>query len=151
MQRNVPTFYLFTSIVILLTLAASTYTAPGWTSASKRVVCTQPRRVAAMLVAARVAEEMGCHVGEAVGYAIRFEDATDPSRTRIKFCTDGVLLREMMTDPLLTQYRLDRGVGMCLGGWWGSLEELPGCREACLGSEGRVEGKGSWRNLRGAE
>lgn len=58
-----------------------------------------------MLVAARVAEEMGCQVGEAVGYAIRFEDATDPSRTRIKFCTDGVLLREMMTDPLLTQYR----------------------------------------------
>ena len=57
-----------------------------------RVGCTQPRRVAAMSVAARVAEEAGCELGAEVGYAIRFEDVTS-DRTVIKYMTDGVLLR----------------------------------------------------------
>jgi ATP-dependent RNA helicase DDX35 len=77
----------------------------GWTSnGNGSIACTQPRRVAAMTVAARVAEEMGCTVGQEVGYAVRFEDVSTPEITKIKFCTDGVLLREMMSDPLLTRY-----------------------------------------------
>jgi ATP-dependent RNA helicase DDX35 len=63
----------------------------------------QPRRVAATTVAARVAEEMRCIVGEEVGYSIRFEDLTSAS-TRIKFLTDGMLLREALVDPLLSRY-----------------------------------------------
>ncbi|KAL6770172.1 hypothetical protein ACKKBG_A33890 [Auxenochlorella protothecoides x Auxenochlorella symbiontica] len=76
----------------------------GWTAGGKMIACTQPRRLAAMTVAARVSEEMGCSLGREVGYAIRFEDRTEKGRTCIKFCTDGVLLREMMSDPLLTDY-----------------------------------------------
>src|SRR4051794_37270795 len=63
----------------------------------------QPRRVAATTVAVRVAEEVGCKVGEQVGYSIRFEDVTSAS-TRIKFLTDGLLLREALVDPLLSRY-----------------------------------------------
>lgn len=69
------------------------------------IACTQPRRVAVMTVAQRVAEERGCRLGGAVGYAIRFEDVVTPGETKLRFCTDGVLLREMMEDPLLTKYR----------------------------------------------
>eukprot|EP00884_Botryococcus_braunii_P008698 jgi/Botrbrau1/1782/Bobra.0217s0037.1 len=76
----------------------------GWTADGRVVACTQPRRVAAMTVAARVAEEMGTAVGQTVGYSIRFEDVSTLGQTRIKYCTDGVLLREMMEDPLLTMY-----------------------------------------------
>jgi ATP-dependent RNA helicase DDX35 len=59
--------------------------------------------VAAVTVAARVAEEMRCSVGDEVGYSIRFEDKTS-ARTRIKFLTDGLLLREALVDPLLSRY-----------------------------------------------
>jgi len=76
----------------------------GWTQGGKMIACTQPRRVAAMTVAARVAEEVGSPLGQTVGYSIRFEDVSTPGVTKIKFCTDGVLLRAMMDDPLLTQY-----------------------------------------------
>ena len=65
----------------------------------------QPRRVAATTVAARVAEEMRCKLGEEVGYSIRFEDLTSAS-TRIKFMTDGLLLREALVDPLLSRYSI---------------------------------------------
>lgn len=65
--------------------------------------CTQPRRVAAMSVAKRVAEEVGCPVGQEVGYAIRFEDQTSPS-TKIKYMTDGMLQRETIMDPDLKRY-----------------------------------------------
>lgn len=67
------------------------------------VGCTQPRRVAAMSVAKRVADEMDVTLGETVGYSIRFEDCTSP-RTKLKYLTDGMLLREAMTDPLLKAY-----------------------------------------------
>ncbi|GBG65277.1 hypothetical protein CBR_g50319 [Chara braunii] len=67
--------------------------------------CTQPRRVAAMSVANRVSEEMGCELGDKVGYAIRFEDVTGPN-TVIKYMTDGVLLRETLREPDLDQYSL---------------------------------------------
>ncbi|KAH8811908.1 P-loop containing nucleoside triphosphate hydrolase protein [Xylogone sp. PMI_703] len=75
----------------------------GWCADGKVIVVTQPRRVAATTVAVRVAEEMRCKVGEEVGYSIRFEDVTS-SATRIKFLTDGLLLREALVDPLLSRY-----------------------------------------------
>ena len=65
--------------------------------------CTQPRRVAAMSVARRVAEEMEVELGTTVGYAIRFEDLTSKD-TLIKYMTDGVLLRESLKDGDLDQY-----------------------------------------------
>ena len=60
--------------------------------------CTQPRRVAAMSVAKRVAEEYGCLLGQEVGYTIRFEDCTS-EKTIIKYMTDGILLRESLREP----------------------------------------------------
>jgi ATP-dependent RNA helicase DHX8/PRP22 len=65
--------------------------------------CTQPRRVAAMSVAARVADEVGCPLGEEVGYTIRFEDKTC-DRTKIKYMTDGIMQREILLDPTLSKY-----------------------------------------------
>ncbi|KAF7627114.1 hypothetical protein Mgra_00009624 [Meloidogyne graminicola] len=65
--------------------------------------CTQPRRVAAMSVAKRVAEEMGVELGQECGYAIRFEDCTS-DKTVIKYMTDGILLRECLSDPDLDSY-----------------------------------------------
>ena len=65
--------------------------------------CTQPRRVAAVSVAKRVAEEMGVELGTTVGYSIRFEDCTS-QETAIKYMTDGVLLRESLSDPDLDKY-----------------------------------------------
>ena len=68
-----------------------------------RVACTQPRRVAAMSVAARVAEEVGVKLGAEVGYSIRFEDCTSDD-TLVKYMTDGMLLREFLTEPDLRSY-----------------------------------------------
>jgi ATP-dependent helicase HrpA len=68
-----------------------------------KIVCTQPRRVAAMTVAARLAEELGPAGPELVGYKIRFKDRTGP-HTRIKFATDGMLLAELQRDRRLKQY-----------------------------------------------
>lgn len=67
------------------------------------VGCTQPRRVAAMSVAKRVAEEMSVPLGGEVGYTIRFEDETSED-TVIKYMTDGVLLRESLRDQDLDSY-----------------------------------------------
>ncbi|KAL1349589.1 hypothetical protein HN51_026110 [Arachis hypogaea] len=69
------------------------------------VACTQPRRVAAMSVSRRVAEEMDVNIGEEVGYSIRFEDCSS-ARTVLKYLTDGMLLREAMADPLLERYKV---------------------------------------------
>ncbi|KAJ8660370.1 ATP-dependent helicase HrpA [Lichtheimia ornata] len=69
----------------------------------KQIACTQPRRVAAMSVAQRVADEMDVEFGQQVGYCIRFEDHTSPN-TFLKYMTDGMLLREAMTDPDLSRY-----------------------------------------------
>ncbi|KAL2069635.1 hypothetical protein VTL71DRAFT_14314 [Oculimacula yallundae] len=69
----------------------------------KLVACTQPRRVAAMSVAQRVANEMDVKLGDEVGYSIRFEDVTS-SKTILKYMTDGMLLREAMHDHNLTRY-----------------------------------------------
>nr|ODN76422.1 ATP-dependent RNA helicase DHX8/PRP22 [Cryptococcus depauperatus CBS 7841] len=68
-----------------------------------RLGCTQPRKVAAVSVAKRVAEEVGCRLGAEVGYTIRFEDMTSPE-TKIKYMTDGMLLRELLVDPDCSKY-----------------------------------------------
>ncbi|OAA57477.1 pre-mRNA splicing factor RNA helicase [Niveomyces insectorum RCEF 264] len=69
----------------------------------KMIACTQPRRVAAMSVAQRVADELDVELGEEVGYSIRFENCTGP-KTLLKYMTDGQLLRESMNDPDLSRY-----------------------------------------------
>merc|ERR1719509_327492 len=70
-----------------------------------KIGCTQPRRVAAMSVAKRVAEEFGCRLGQEVGYTIRFEDCTTPE-TVIKYMTAGMLLRECLIDSEMASYSL---------------------------------------------
>jgi pre-mRNA-splicing factor ATP-dependent RNA helicase DHX16 len=67
------------------------------------IAITQPRRVAAMSVSKRVAEEAGVRLGAEVGYSIRFENHVS-EKTKIKFCTDGILLREIQSSPLLDNY-----------------------------------------------
>ena len=67
------------------------------------VAVTQPRRVAAITVAQRVASERRCRVGDEVGYAVRFDDCTS-ARTRIKYMTDGILVRECLQDATLSRY-----------------------------------------------
>lgn len=76
----------------------------GFLSTGK-LACTQPRRVAAMSVAKRVSEEYGCRLGQEVGYTIRFEDCTS-TETKIKYMTDGMLLRECLLDSDLNQYAI---------------------------------------------
>ncbi|NWX91006.1 DHX40 helicase, partial [Nothoprocta ornata] len=66
---------------------------------------TQPRRVATLSVARRVAEEMGCALGSVVGYQVRFDDCSSED-TAIKYMTDGCLLRQILADPLLNKYSI---------------------------------------------
>jgi ATP-dependent RNA helicase DHR2 len=89
------------------------------------IAITQPRRVAAISLARRVAEEMGTPLGKSspasrVGYSVRFDTSTSPS-TKVKFLTDGMLLQEMLHDPWLTKYSVvvvdevhERGVNVDL-------------------------------------
>jgi len=79
------------------------YIAEAGFSMRGKIGCTQPRRVAAMSVAKRVAEEFGCRLGQEVGYTIRFEDCTTPE-TVIKYMTDGMLLREALIDSEMGSY-----------------------------------------------
>lgn len=67
---------------------------------SGEVVVLEPRRIAARLAARRVASELSEPVGQTVGYQIRFEEAISP-RTRLRFVTEGVLTRRLLSDPLL--------------------------------------------------
>ncbi|MDD3554144.1 MAG: ATP-dependent RNA helicase HrpA [Deltaproteobacteria bacterium] len=70
----------------------------------RRIVCTQPRRVAAISIARRVQEELSpLGIPDLVGYKVRFRDKTSFG-TRIKFVTDGILLAELQGDPLLREY-----------------------------------------------
>ncbi|XP_062561030.1 ATP-dependent RNA helicase DHX33-like [Armigeres subalbatus] len=71
----------------------------------KKIAITQPRRVAAITVARRVAQEQGSIIGDVVGYSVRFEDVTSEN-TQIKFMTDGTLLREALSDQLLKSYNV---------------------------------------------
>ena len=68
-----------------------------------QIGCTQPRRIAATSVSARVAQELDTQVGELVGYKIRFSDKVKRT-SRIKFMTDRILLAEIQSDPLLRHY-----------------------------------------------
>ena len=68
-----------------------------------KIAHTQPRRLAARSVAARIAEELNTELGQAVGYKIRFNDRSHPN-TYIKLMTDGILLAESQHDPLLREY-----------------------------------------------
>ncbi|XVF68558.1 hypothetical protein PTKIN_Ptkin11bG0012400 [Pterospermum kingtungense] len=68
-----------------------------------QIGCTQPQRVAAMSVAARVSQEMGVRLGHEVGYSIRFEDCVS-EKTVLKYMTDGMLLRELLGDSVLASY-----------------------------------------------
>ncbi|EED91700.1 atp-dependent RNA helicase [Thalassiosira pseudonana CCMP1335] len=85
----------------LLTTSAKAYA---------RTICvTQPRRVAAVTLAKRVSEELNCVPGTIVGHRVRFDDTTDVrgfNTTKIIYATDGMLLREAMSDPLLQRYGL---------------------------------------------
>lgn len=67
------------------------------------VAVTQPRRVAAITISKRVCQEHGCKLGELIGYTVRFEDLTSKN-TKIRFMTDGSLLREALSDRLLKSY-----------------------------------------------
>ncbi|MDR2861068.1 MAG: ATP-dependent RNA helicase HrpA, partial [Syntrophobacterales bacterium] len=69
----------------------------------KKIACTQPRRIAAVTITRRIAEERNEEIGETVGYKIRFEERMS-RRSVIKVMTDGVLLAETQRDPLLLQY-----------------------------------------------
>ncbi|KAL7748382.1 hypothetical protein RI367_006344 [Sorochytrium milnesiophthora] len=71
--------------------------------AGSRVVVTQPRRIAAISNAKRVASEMQTTLGDVVGYSIRFENAVS-DKTRLRYMTDGVLLREVLDDERLEAY-----------------------------------------------
>lgn len=74
-------------------------------NSSKIIGVTQPRRMAAISVAHRVAEELGRPLGTTVGYQVRFDDCTSPD-TKIKYMTDGCLLRELLDDPTLSSYSI---------------------------------------------
>ena len=71
------------------------------------IVVLEPRRLAARMAARRVASELGEKLGETVGYQVRFEDISGP-KTRIRFVTEGVLTRRLMSDPQL------QGVGIVI-------------------------------------
>ncbi|KAG5477760.1 hypothetical protein LSCM1_05058 [Leishmania martiniquensis] len=75
----------------------------GYARHGRIIGCTQPRRLAAVGVARRVSDEMGCALGTTVGYSIHLDDTTTES-THVKFMTDGVLLREAVNDPPLDKY-----------------------------------------------
>ncbi len=68
-----------------------------------KIGCTQPRRIAAMTVSRRIAEELGETLGGSIGYKIRFKDKTSPNAF-IKIMTDGILLAEAQSDPYLNEY-----------------------------------------------
>ena len=70
---------------------------------NQKIVCTQPRRVAASSVAMRVADEMDVNCGDVVGYSVRF-DSNYNSNTRLLYMTDGLLLREFVEDPMISKY-----------------------------------------------
>lgn len=67
------------------------------------IAITQPRKVAATSLAARVSVEQGTTLGKRVGYCVRFDDKSGPE-TRIKYMTDGMLTQELLGDPLLSRY-----------------------------------------------
>lgn len=75
----------------------------GWADEGHIIGCTQPKRLACTSLAGRVSEEVGCSIGDKVAYSVPFDD-TSNQKTRIKYMTDEMLLRETLVDPLLSAY-----------------------------------------------
>jgi ATP-dependent RNA helicase DHX8/PRP22 len=71
----------------------------------KQMAVTQPRRIAAITVAERVSNERKSKVGEEIGYAVRFDDKTS-AKTKVKYMTDGILVRECLSDKALSNYNV---------------------------------------------
>lgn len=78
----------------------------GWTRNGKLVCMTEPRRIATIQLAQRIADETDVILGKEVGYRIRFEDVYSSGLTQLIVLTEGLLLREIMYDPLLTRYNV---------------------------------------------
>ena len=77
----------------------------GWCNTKGSMIgVTEPRRIAVTTLATRVAEECNSILGERVGYSIRFDECFSRTETKIKYMTEGILIREMMEDPLLKNY-----------------------------------------------
>eukprot|EP01132_Coremiostelium_polycephalum_P010062 gene10062-12334_t len=76
----------------------------GYTDKGGCIAITQPRKVAAVSISKRVSIEMGVEMGKEVGYHVRFDDKTTNGQTKLKYMTDGMLVREAMVDPLLSKY-----------------------------------------------
>ncbi|KAJ1981957.1 ATPdependent RNA helicase [Dimargaris cristalligena] len=76
----------------------------NWADHGLKIACVQPRRLAATALAERVACEMNTVLGEKVGYSVRFKSCCQSDHLQIKYITDGMLFREIMSDPLLTDY-----------------------------------------------
>lgn len=100
----------FTFIVIISKIKGKTTQIPQYiyesqTTMKGMIACTQPRRVAAITIAMRVSKETNTVLGKLVGYCVRFEDVTS-DETKIKYMTDGMLLRESINDPLLQRYTI---------------------------------------------
>lgn len=70
----------------------------------QQICITQPRKVAAIQLAQRISQNLNSLIGKTVGYTIRFKDVSDNDETMIKFVTEGLLIREMIVDPLLSKY-----------------------------------------------
>ena len=71
---------------------------------NKMICITQPRRIAAISISQRVAEEMNTKIGDLVGYSVRFKEKMS-NKTKIKFVTDGMLVRECILDKNLSKYK----------------------------------------------
>lgn len=77
----------------------------GYGKGGKLIGVTQPRRIAAISVAQRVSDELGVAIGQDIGYVVRFEEKMS-DRTQVKYMTDGILIRECLSDRALSQYDL---------------------------------------------
>ena len=74
-------------------------------SNKNKILCTEPRRIAVCSAAREVAKKIRCNLGSTVGYSIRFQDYTGP-KTRIKFITEGLLIKELLFNPSLKNYSI---------------------------------------------
>ena len=86
------------SVIVAAPGAGKTTRVPPVFMESGEVLVLEPRRLAARMAAKRVAGEMGENVGGTVGYQVRFEDVSS-ARTRLRFLTEGVLTRRLLSDP----------------------------------------------------
>ena len=74
-------------------------------SSKKKILCTEPRRIAVCCAAKEISKRMNCRLGSTVGYSVRFEDCISPE-TKIKFITEGLLIKEWLSDPCLKHYSI---------------------------------------------